>query len=514
MPLAWERCQTPYDPPVPAMYRLLVGFARLIVRMFFRSVEVVGVEHIPEDGGGILVSWHPNGIVDPGLILTHFPAQVVFGARDGLFRVPLFGTIIRMLGTVPIARAQDGGSEEERRAANARAMDALAGAVAGGSYSCLFPEGDSHDRPNLLELKTGAARFYYRARQISTAAQPVIIPVGLHYDHKRAFRSNALITFHPPLEIPEALDLVPPEEEPAEVGRERCRELTGHIDRVLREVVHATESWELHHLMHRARKLVRAERALRAGSIDLGPTGMEERILGFARVWAGYYSKLEVEPEMVADLTERVREYDEDMRALGLEDHELDRDPRLASPWLYAILFLQVVLVFLLLPPILFVGYLVNAPTAGLVWAASKLGAKRKKDEASIKALLGALLFPATWAGIGIVAYKAHVFLNVLFPTMPDGAVLSALFAVALSITGGMLALRYLRVAQETVRSVRVRLTRNRRRAAIRRLRLERAELHDALIQLSADLDLPGEVTPSGRVRLPANPSGPADEVR
>ncbi|MCP4922160.1 MAG: hypothetical protein GY913_35110 [Proteobacteria bacterium] len=498
---------------MPRMYRFLVGLARLIVRLFFRSVEVVGVEHIPEDGGGILVSWHPNGIVDPGLILTHFPAQVVFGARDGLFRVPLFGTIIRMLGTVPIARAKDGGSDADRRAANARAMDALAGAVAGGSYSCLFPEGDSHDRPNLLELKTGAARFYYRARQISKAKRPVIIPVGLHYDHKRAFRSNALITFHPPLEIPEELDLSPREDEDPDVGRDRARELTSHIDRVLRNVVHATESWELHHLMHRARKLVRAERALRAGSIDLGPSGMEERILGFARVWAGYYSKLQHEPEQVLELTERVREYDEDMRALGLEDHELDRDPRFASPWLYAILVLQVVLVFLLLPPILFVGYLVNGPTALVVWGASKLGAKRMKDEASIKALLGSLLFPATWAGIGVFAYKAHVFLNVLFPTMPDGAFLSAVTAVALSILGGMLALRYLRVARETVRSVRVRLTRNRRRSAIRRLRLERAELHEALIELSADLDLPGEVTPSGRVRLPADPSGGADQV-
>ena len=65
-----------------------------MVRDFFKEIEVVGLEHIPEGQGGILVSWHPNGMVDPGLILTHFPQVVVFGARHGLFRVPLLGLLI------------------------------------------------------------------------------------------------------------------------------------------------------------------------------------------------------------------------------------------------------------------------------------------------------------------------------------------------------------------------------------------------------------------------------------
>ena len=498
-------------------YRIIVGLFRFIVRLFFRRVEVIGLEHLPKDGGGILVSWHPNGMVDPGLILTHFPMQVVFGARHGLFKVPVLGLLMRAIGTVPIYRAMDqaNADPEARRQANLASLDALAHEVAGGSYSCLFPEGDSHDQSSLLELKTGAARFYYRARQLAPAdaPPPVIIPVGLHYDSKRAFRSNALVAFHPPLQLDGELDIRPPEDEDPKLAKGRSRKLTSEIERVLREVVHATESWELHHLMHRARKLVRAERALRAGSVDLGPTRMEERILGFARVWAGYYQRLETEPEHVNDVVDAVREYDEDLRALGIEDHELDRDPRLASPWLYGILILQVLLVFFLMPPVLLVGYLVNGPTALLILVAAKVFKKRKKDEATIKALLGAVAFPITWVGIGLLAARAHVLLHTMFPTMPEGAVMTGIASTALAILGGIIALRYLRVARETVRAVRVRLTRARRRAAIRRLKMERAELHDLIIGLSEGLELPGEVGPQGRVRLPAEPGGTTDEV-
>ncbi|MHC4392456.1 MAG: 1-acyl-sn-glycerol-3-phosphate acyltransferase, partial [Planctomycetota bacterium] len=330
---------------MPFTYRIVVFFFRCVVRIFFRRVEVIGLEELPrEEGGGILVSWHPNGMVDPGLILTHFPNHVVFGARHGLFKWPGLGIMLRAIGTVPIYRRKDlqkkAPTDDKQKNANRGSLDALAKAVVDGRYSCLFPEGDSHDLPTLLQLKTGAARFYYRARELDPTRKPSIVPVGLFYNHKRAFRSDALVVFHPPIEVPEELHDAPSAEEDPEGYREHCRALTQEIDRTLREVVHATESWELHYLMHRARKLVRAERALRAGKMDLGPTDMEERTFGFARVWAGYYTMLETNPEEVAALVDRTQRYDDGLRALGLHDHELDHPPRLGSKWLLAILLL------------------------------------------------------------------------------------------------------------------------------------------------------------------------------
>ena len=137
-----------------------VGAVRRLIGLFFRRVQVSGVENVPQTGGGILVAWHPNGLLDPALIISCFPRRVVFGARHGLFKWPIVGALMKSLGTVPIFRASDmkGADEEARRAANRKSLDALAQSVCDGSFAALFPEGVSHDDPFPQELKSGAER--------------------------------------------------------------------------------------------------------------------------------------------------------------------------------------------------------------------------------------------------------------------------------------------------------------------------------------------------------------------
>ncbi|MGH9461500.1 MAG: 1-acyl-sn-glycerol-3-phosphate acyltransferase, partial [Vicinamibacteria bacterium] len=279
---------------------------RLIARAFFRRIEVTGLENVPETGGGLLISWHPNAMVDAGLILTRFPRRIVFGARHGLFEWPLLGRLMRHLGTVPIYRGQDEGTgrlDAERQAANTQSLDALAREVADGSFAALFPEGISHDEPFPQELKTGAARLFYRACELTSdgSLKPVVIPVGLHYDQKSVFGSNALVAFHPPLQLDSDLATPPSPGASYEESRAKYRRLTSEFERALHDVVHATESWELHHLLHRGRKLVRAERARRAGK-TLDRPNMEERQLGFARLWEGYRTLVRTQPQEVHEL--------------------------------------------------------------------------------------------------------------------------------------------------------------------------------------------------------------------
>ncbi len=485
-------------------------FVRFLVDRFFHQVEVVGTEHVPAEGGGVLVSWHPNGLMDPALVLARFPRRVIFGARHGLFKVPLLGGLMRRIGTVPIYRGQDAsaGDGATRRAANRQSLDALAAEVLSGSFSCLFPEGDSHDAPHLLALKTGAARFYYRARELQDpqSRPPVIIPVGLHYDAKRLFGSNALIEFHPPMVLEADLDCRPDPDESDATRRDRQARLTAAINEELTEAVHATETWELHHQMHRARKLVRAERAHRAGA-DPGRVDMKERTLGLRRVWSGYMAKLQTHPQQVHALVEQVAQYDADLTALGVEDHDLDRSPRLGSPWLGAIVALQAVLVFFLLPPILLVGYVVNMPPAGLLWLLTRAAAGKRKDEATIKLLVGAVLFPMAWIGAGLAAAWGAVRLHELFPAMPVTPALAGGVTVLLAIAGGVLMIAYMRMARQTVRTLRVRLTRARRHRALARLLGQRAALHDALLTLVEDVDLPGRVAEDGRVFRTCSPN-------
>jgi 1-acyl-sn-glycerol-3-phosphate acyltransferase len=485
-------------------YRWAASVCRGLVRIFFRRVDVTGLEHIPESGGGLIISWHPNGLVDPGLILTHFPRQIIFGARHGLFKWPLLGWLMRRIGTVPIYRKEDVQNEEDdskRRDSNRESLDALARAITEGHFTALFPEGLSHDEPHPLELKTGAARLYYRARELMPAGgvPPIIIPVGLHYDKKAIFGSNALVAFHPPVDLEPELAEPPGREAPKVARHTQYRKLTSALGRVLNQVVHATASWEFHHLMHRARKLVRAERAHRAG-VELDRPGMVERVLGFARLWSAYNVRVRTHPDEVEQLTRRIQEYDEELRALGIQDHELDGSPRLASPWLAVVLFLQLVLVYFFLPPILLLGYIANLPTFFLLGILAKLVSKSYKDEASVKVLVGSIAFPLTWLVVAFLVGWGQILLHSLYPTIPNAPILTGVVAFVLSAVGGVVALHYQRLVRETMRAIRVRFTRTRRSEFLGRLRAERARLFDQLMRLAEGLDLPGTVSADGRI--------------
>ena len=191
-----------------------------------------------------------------------------------------------------------------------------------------------------------------------------------------------------------------------------------------------------------------------------------------------------------------------------MEDHDLDRGPPILNPWIAVLLGLQVLLVYFLLPPILVFGVIVNAPPALALWLVTRAAAKRKKDEASIKVLVGAVLFPLTWIGLGVAAGVGHAMAHEMYGGIPDTPIAAGLLVASLSFLGGAIALRYVRLARETARAVRVRLTRERRRMTVARLQVDRSELHDGLVALARGLELPGTLMPDGRV-LASDPAAP-----
>jgi 1-acyl-sn-glycerol-3-phosphate acyltransferase len=490
------------DRQTTRLYRALRSLVRLLLRFFFRELEVTGVEQVPRDRGLLLVSWHPNGLVDPALLLALLPRPLTFGARHGLFEVPLLGSALRGLGTIPIYRAVDTRNldPERRREANRASVDALAVRVAEGSVTALFPEGVSHDAPHLMELRPGAAHLYYRARGLrgSAAPAPEILPVGLHYDKKRSFRSRALVWFHRPLRLPPELDRDPEPGESEELVRTRARRLTAAIERELRDVIHATEDWRTHELLHRVRKLVGAERALRSGE-DSRPQSVSEATRAFADLRAAYYRAAAADPGRVAALRARLDRYDRELRALGIDDHQLDRGPRLASPWLGLVLVLNWAALLLVAPPLLLLGYLANGPAFVAVRLFARSQARLDKDVATLKILAGIVVYPASWLVIaGLVAW-AHSAGHALFPQLPGTPWMTGLGAAVCAMVGGWLAVRYVSLLKETWNALRVRLTRARSRAALARLRDERARLYDELSSLArAAAAAPRAAQPAG----------------
>ncbi|HEX8298264.1 MAG TPA: 1-acyl-sn-glycerol-3-phosphate acyltransferase, partial [Rubricoccaceae bacterium] len=271
--IAWPALLTAPTPPPPGapdptrLYRALRAIVRTLLHLFFREVTAVGTHHVPLDLGGLLVAGHPNGVIDPAVILSRFPGRLVFGARDGLLKWAIVGPLMRGLGTVPIYRAADhagADGEAARRDANARSLDALAAEAASGSFTALFPEGQSHDLAHPTEIRSGAARLYARALVLAAEAgrpAPALLPVGLHYDAKATFRSRALVSFHRPLAVPDALMVRLSGPSEATETRAAVQELTDLIEHALHRATFAADDWDLVRTMHRARTLIRAEDA-------------------------------------------------------------------------------------------------------------------------------------------------------------------------------------------------------------------------------------------------------------
>ena len=466
--------------------------AKLAMTTFFRRIEVNGLENIPSDRGGLVIAWHPNGMIDPGLIFAFFPKKLVFGARHGLFSWPILSTIMRDIGTVPIYRAEDntGLSANAQKEANQQSLQQLAETMQSGAFAALFPEGISHDAPFVQQLKTGAARMYYQAIACSTSSQsPVIIPVGIHYDCKQRFRSDVLINFHPPIALPKHIQGVPsPEEE-----KQRYKELTDIFEQTLTDIVFSTESWELHRNFHRASLLVRAERlSLYANKKELHQPTMEEKVIGLARIWQGYQHRKQDMPKLVEEMVADVQQYRLDMEALGLSDVELDHNPQVWSLRLVGLFLFQLLLYGLVLPPLVFIGYIMNMPTHLLVSFLAENYSSKYKDKASVRLFSAVVLYPLTWILWGIAGYFGYTKSVPFFPNLPDIPISAGLLSGSLAILGCVLMFVYARTSRRIVRAWKIRFIKRQNKDYIAHLLSERKRLAEMLFTMSADLELPG----------------------
>lgn len=87
------------------------GFLYWTIRVFTRAVEslltrpiVVGREHIPSQGGFLVVSNHASN-ADPVILLAEMPRPLAFMTKEELFRPPLVGRFLRLWsGAFPVRR--------------------------------------------------------------------------------------------------------------------------------------------------------------------------------------------------------------------------------------------------------------------------------------------------------------------------------------------------------------------------------------------------------------------------
>ena len=185
------------------MRSALVRLVRLVVGLFYRRIEVAGLEHVPREGPVLFVANHTNGLVDPMVVFYALSRPVVFVAKSTLWRIPLLRSLLDLLGCVPVVRKREAAEEEEGalkgEERNRASFERLADVLGQGGAILIFPEGRSHSDPRLSPLRTGAARVFLLSKK-----PPVVVPVGLWFEQKEIFRSDVLVKFGAPVSPPAA----------------------------------------------------------------------------------------------------------------------------------------------------------------------------------------------------------------------------------------------------------------------------------------------------------------------
>jgi len=139
-------------------YALVRGLVQFLLGLFYRRIEVVGAEHVPPVGPLILAANHHNSLVDAMLLLAIIPRRLRTLANAPLFRHPLIGPFLRLVGALPVHRRQEAGDDPAR---NTELFDATTVTLRAGGAILIFPEGRTQPEPVLLTLRTGTARMLH-----------------------------------------------------------------------------------------------------------------------------------------------------------------------------------------------------------------------------------------------------------------------------------------------------------------------------------------------------------------
>jgi len=362
-------------------YRLFRAFLRMLLDVFYRQIEVVGLEHVPNDGPVIFAGNHPNSLNDPMLIIARSSRVVHFMAKDTLFKSVFMRFFLHNLGAVAVARKTD---HAEGGGDNAAAFDAVFGILGEGRAMGIFPEGLSHDEAQLSKLKTGAARIALGLAAKRKDLTVRVVPVGLVYVHPKKFRSRVLVQFGPPIAIDDAWREAYAKDEKAAV-----RQLTQDLDRAMRGLTVNAEDWETVRVLDGVRRLYQPNIIT-----------LEQRI-ELTRRFNTVYPTVKDDPTVKA-IYARVEVWLDSLRSAGLSERDLDDG--IGRFGLVTRVTGHLLLMFLWLP-LAIPGMVLFIPLLLTIRIAGPRVSPRRDVIATTKLVLGMVLTFMLFGAIGFVAF-------------------------------------------------------------------------------------------------------------
>lgn len=165
---------------------------RIIGRLAFNRITVVGRERLPLAGAVLYVATHRNGALDAAPYTLVVPDAFPMVSAQ-LHRTPLGRFLFQ---GIPVARAKD--RDRGMAADNMQAIERCIGLLQGGGQLLVMPEGTSTLDFKHLPFQRGAARIAHAA--INAGVALTIVPLGVHYEDPTVWQSRVEVLVGDPVQ--------------------------------------------------------------------------------------------------------------------------------------------------------------------------------------------------------------------------------------------------------------------------------------------------------------------------
>ena len=159
-------------------WKFLQVIARILTTLLF-DLKVYGVDHVPAEGGVLLVSNHQS-YLDPVLLGVRLKRPLSYLAKSELFKNRAFGRFIRWLGAFPVKQGSS----------DVGAMKQTISRLQEGHALNIYPEGSRTENGQMLPMERGVSLVIKRANV-------PVVPVAIDGSYQAWPKSHRLFRAHP-----------------------------------------------------------------------------------------------------------------------------------------------------------------------------------------------------------------------------------------------------------------------------------------------------------------------------
>jgi len=350
------------------IYQTLKIIAQIGLKLFYPFKVQKSQKYFKTPGPLILISNHPNTLIDPLFVASSFHRRLSFLANASLFKNRFLGLLLSLFYCIRIERKQDNGGQTVN---NEKAFEQANRHLKAGGAIYIAPEGTSIKGKKLLPFKTGTARIAKSAFMGLDKGQDLhILPVGLTYRNPSFFGTEVAIMVGKPISIRKNWNLI------SSNGFEGIRKFTQLLEDTIKNLIIHCDSENEEVLLDRLIEMESNSKKLEVGKWYVK-----------AKRWSSVIKMLkEKSPEKFIDLNQKVEAYFTQCKNWGVSDYAV------AKKHQRGLIVSSIVLAFGF--PFFLVG-LINhlIPVGLLVWISRNYN-KYVEYEATIQLVGGIILAP------------------------------------------------------------------------------------------------------------------------